>query len=70
MRDTMALEKQLHIAAAKMQVDGQGKNHYTINHSTDILLLNPKGQLQAYLAFPHKAQQMANDYKLIVKLIG
>ncbi len=69
-KETILLEKQLHIAAAKMQVDGQGKNQYTINHSTDILLVNPKGELQAYLAFPHKADQMVKDYQLIVKTVG
>ena len=67
--ETIALEKQLHIAAAKMQVDGQGKNQYTMNHSAEILLFNPKGQLQAYLSFPHQAEQMAKDYKLIVKTV-
>ncbi|HSW92729.1 MAG TPA: SCO family protein [Gammaproteobacteria bacterium] len=65
--ETVALEKQLHIAAAKMQVDGAGKNHYTINHSAEILLFNPKGQLQAYLSFPHQAPQMAKDYQQIIK---
>jgi len=65
--ETVALEKQLNIAAAKLQVDGQGKNQYTINHSAEVLLFNPKGQLQAYLSFPHKAEQMAEDYKLIIK---
>lgn len=68
--ETVALEKQLHIAAAKMQVDGQGKNQYTINHSAEILLFNPKGQLQAYLSYPHQADQMAKDYKLIIKTVG
>lgn len=68
--ETVALEKQLHIAAAKMQVDGQGKNQYTINHSAEILLFNPKGQLQAYLAYPHQPEQMAKDYKLIIKTVG
>lgn len=66
-RETVTLEKQLHIAAAKMQVDGEGKNHYTINHSAEILLFNPKGELQAYLSFPHQPEQMAKDYKQIIK---
>ncbi len=68
--ETVALEKQLHIAAAKMQADGQGKNQYTINHSAEVLLVNPKGQLQAYLSYPHEAQQMAKDYKLIIKTVA
>lgn len=65
--ETVVLEKQLHIAAAKMQADGEGKNHYTINHTADVLLFNPNAQLQAFLAYPHQAKQMANDYKLILE---
>jgi len=67
--ETVALEKQLHIVAAKIEVDGQGNNQYTVNHSAEILLFNPKGQVQAYLSYPHQAEQMAKDYSLIVKTI-
>jgi len=68
--ETVALEKQLHIVAAKIEVDGQGTNQYTINHSAEILLFNPKGEVQAYLSYPHQAEQMAKDYRLIIKAIG
>lgn len=64
--DTVALEKQLHIVAAKIQVDGMGKDNYTINHSAEILLVNPQGKLQAYFSFPHAPDQMVKDYKLII----
>lgn len=67
--ETVALEKQLHIAAAKIEADGEGKNHYTINHTADILLFNPDAQLQAFMSFPHKADQMAKDYKLILSTL-
>lgn len=67
-KETIALEKQLHIAAAKMEADGEGKNHYTINHTAEILLVNPQGKLQAYLPYPHKADQLVKDYKLILTL--
>ncbi|EKD55219.1 MAG: hypothetical protein ACD_60C00024G0019 [uncultured bacterium] len=63
---TIALEKALHIAAAKIEA-GPGKNQYTINHSAEILLFNPKGQLQAYLDYPPTAKQLAEDYQLILK---
>lgn len=63
---TEALEKQLSIAAVKMQAEGTGKNHYSINHSAEILLFNPDAKLQAYLAYPHLPEQMVKDYKLIV----
>lgn len=64
--DTVALENQLHIAAAKIQTDDQGKDHYTINHSAEILLFNPDGKLLAYLSYPHHAEQMAKDYQAIL----
>lgn len=62
--ETIELEKQLHIVAAKMEADGHG---YTINHSTEILLFNPHGKLQAYFSSPHQPEVMAKDYELIVK---
>lgn len=63
---TIALEKDLHIAAAKIQA-GDGKNgHYTIDHSSEILLFNPAGQLQAYLSWPHESKQMAQDYRAVL----
>ncbi len=66
-RATIALEKALHITAAKIEADGKGKNHYTINHSAEILLFNPEGELQAYLSYPHEAKQMAQDYLMILQ---
>jgi protein SCO1/2 len=69
--DTIALEKQFHVVAAKLEVDGQGKNQYTINHTAEILLINPNAQLQALLSYPHAPEQMVKDYKTIVsKLKG
>jgi len=35
-------------------------------HNTDILLLNPNAQIQAYFLFPHRAAIIANDYQMIV----
>jgi protein SCO1/2 len=63
---TEKLESALHIVAAKMQSSRKGKNNYTIDHTAEILVVNPKGQLQAYLSYPHKAEQLVKDYKLII----
>jgi protein SCO1/2 len=60
------LEKELHLVAVKMQADGSAKNQYTINHSAEIMLFNPEGKLQAFMSYPHKADQMAKDYKAIL----
>lgn len=66
-KETVALENQLHIAAAKITADGQGTQQYTINHTAEILVFNPKGQVQAYLSYPHVAKQMAEDYQQMMK---
>jgi len=64
--ETESLKKQLHIVSAKMQADGQGQSQYTINHSAEIMLFNPEAKVQAYLSYPHKADQMVSDYKSIL----
>jgi len=63
---TEQLEKQLHIVAAKMQVEGGKKDQYTIDHSAEIMVINPEGKLQAFFSYPHKADQMIKDYKAIL----
>lgn len=64
--NTVSLENQLHIVAAKIQVDNEGKNHYTIDHSAEILLFNPNAELQALFSYPHLSDQMVKDYQLIL----
>ncbi len=70
MAETVPLEKQLHVTAVKMQADGADKNQYSINHSAEIMLFNPKGQLQAYFSYPHQAAKIAKEYKLIIKSVA
>lgn len=57
---TLALAKQFHITVS------QGA---TINHSMEILLINPDARVQAYFAYPHHAQQLVVDYKQVLKRI-
>ncbi|MES2217831.1 MAG: SCO family protein [Pseudomonadota bacterium] len=60
-----ALEKELHLVAIKMQA-GDNQNQYTINHSAEIMVFNPDGKLQAFMSYPHVAEQMITDYKNIL----
>lgn len=64
--ETTLLEKKLHISAVKMQAEGESLDHYMINHSAEILVFNTDGKLQAYFSYPHQAEQMVRDYKLIL----
>lgn len=63
LKETEALENQLHISAVKMQAEGQSKDHYMVNHSSEILLFNPEAKIQAYFSFPHKSDLLVRDYK-------
>ena len=54
---TQALTAQLGIAYAKLK---------DIEHTGTILLLNPKGQLQAFFTTPHQADKIAHDYSLLL----
>lgn len=57
-----SMEGELHLVAVKMQ-SGNDKNQYTINHSAEIMVFNPQGELQAYLSYPHTGTTMAEDFK-------
>lgn len=64
--ETKEVIKQFHIAAIKMETEGKSKNQYSINHTSEILLINPQGRLQAYLSYPPKKEQLIEDYKNIM----
>jgi protein SCO1 len=67
--ETIALEKQLHIITSKRQEKNREVNAYSIDHSMEVLLLNPAGRVQAYFPYPHQPEQMAKDYKLILNTV-
>jgi len=45
-------------------------NKGDIAHNTEILLLNPKAQIQAYFLYPQNPQSIASDYEKIVQQSG
>jgi protein SCO1 len=62
---TAALEKLFFVTATK--ISDPGKNQYSFNHSTEIILVNPDAQIQAYFSFPPQPLQLAEDYFAILK---
>lgn len=56
--ETMLLEKQLFISTKKI--------NNTINHSAEILLMNPAGRVQVYFPYPAEPAKLASDYQLIL----
>jgi protein SCO1/2 len=63
--NTDSIRSQFHIEAEKSQ---QSVTNYAVNHSAEIVLINPDAQIQAYFSYPHEPEQMARDYQLIVNL--
>lgn len=57
---TNLLKKQFHIIAEKTQSNDQ------FNHSTEILLINPKAEIQAYFSYPPNQMQLVKDYMAIL----
>ncbi len=43
------------------------ENNYSINHSTAIFLVDPRGRVRALMSPPHDATVMARDYRFIVE---
>ena len=52
------IKKQFHIAVTKTQG--------SLNHSPEVLLINPDTEIQAYFSYPIQPQQMAKDYYAII----
>lgn len=57
--ETTRLEKAFHITALK--------SDNNINHSSDVLLINPKAEIQAYFSYPLKAKPVIQAYNTIIK---
>jgi protein SCO1/2 len=51
---------------ASITGDKDRQSSYTINHSGDIVVINPQGHFAAILTMPHEAQDLTADYETIV----
>jgi protein SCO1/2 len=40
---------------------------YDIQHSGAVIVLNPKGEIQAFFNWPHKPKDMASDFVQLIK---
>ena len=47
--------------------DDKDKKNYTVDHSTGIYPVNPKGRLAAVFSSPQEPKQMADDFGRIAK---
>ena len=68
MAQTKMLAQQMSVVFVKVQMGESG--NYSVNHSAEIMLLDPNGNLRAFMSYPHKAQQMLHDYEEIIKSVN
>lgn len=60
-----ALTLQAGIAFMKVPSNTADKENYLVDHSASILLINPQGNLKAYLKPPHSPETILNSIKVI-----
>ena len=65
--ETRALAKQMSAVFVKVQLQGGDKNQYIVNHSANVMLVDPAGNLRAFFSFPHTGSQMVVDYENILR---
>jgi len=49
------------------RLNGTDKEHYVVDHSAGIYLIDPQGRLKAMFSWPHDAAAMAWDYPTIIR---
>ena len=50
--------------------EGQGKDNYVVNHSSNVIVLDPDGKLAAVITPPHTPEGVATDFGKIVDYRG
>lgn len=59
------LTKSVGVGFTKVPGRSGKENDYQVDHSAYVLLLDPNGNLKAYLSPPHTPEQLAHDYRAI-----
>lgn len=65
LQQTQILAQQMSVVFSK--VDNANSDNYMVNHSAEIMLLDPEGNLRAFFSYPHDATQMAQDYTAVIR---
>ena len=61
-----ALARQMSVVYMRMPSETDDPNNYTVDHSSAMLLLNPKGQLSAFLTAPHSPAGILDSIKTVI----
>lgn len=64
MEETKTLANQMSVVFDKVAMPN---GNYMVNHSTEIMLLDPEGNLRAFLSSPHVPDHMVRDYEAVIR---
>lgn len=63
-----ALARTLNVAYGEITTtDASGKQHRTLNHSGHLTVVNPRGEVVAFLTHPDEAENIAQDLKNLMQ---
>lgn len=57
------LTQQVNVVFTKVK---SSNGDYMVNHSNEMMVLDPNGNLRAFFTYPHKGSQMAHDYEAMM----
>ena len=60
-----ALALQASVMYMKVPGESGNENDYLVDHSSQIVLINPQGEMRAIITPPHLPNQMASDIALL-----
>lgn len=66
--DVKSLAKNMGIAYARVVSNDKQPQHYSIEHTGAIMLINPNAELVAFFTPPHQAASIVSDYRLLNSL--
>jgi len=70
-KDLYSFSRQMGVIYQRQDPENEAEpDNYLVDHSSAILMLNPKGQLQVVYSAPHHAESILKDYMSIYQYAG
>lgn len=63
-----ALTLQMSVVFMKLKEKGVDSENYLVDHSSALLLMNPQGELVAFMNPPHEPENILKDFKIVKDL--
>ncbi len=68
-KNIKTFSRQMGVIYERREAENKDSDNYIVDHSSAILMTNPKGQLQVVFSAPHNAESLAKDYQAIYRFL-